>query len=119
MLVGLGTSGPIDRATLDELRVLVGPAHQTVIVNVYAPPGLTDGVNAALTTFARQHRDVELANWRDAIAWQLPLLAGDQIHPGSEGGKVYAAVVRDALQRLAEIPPLLRPNAHGLEPRTE
>ena len=119
VLVGLGTNGPIDRATLDELRELVGPAHQIVMVNVYAPRSWTDGVNTALTSFARQHRDVELANWRDAIAGQLPLLARDQIHPGSEGGGVYAAVVRDALQRLAEIPPLLRPNDYGLAPRPE
>ncbi len=119
VLVGLGTNGPIGRATLDELRTLVGPAHQIVVVNVYAPRGWTDGVNAALTSFARQHRDVELANWRDAIAGQLPLLARDQIHPGSEGGKIYAAVVRDALQRLAEIPPLLRPNDYGLAPQPE
>ncbi|MCY7325550.1 MAG: acetyltransferase [Microbacteriaceae bacterium] len=119
VLVGLGTNGPIDRATLDELRALVGPAHQIVMVNVYAPRSWTDGVNTALTSFARRHRDVELANWRDAIAGQLPLLARDQIHPGSEGGRVYAAVVRDALQRLAEIPPLLRPHDYGLAPRPE
>lgn len=119
VLVGLGTNGPIDRATLDQLRALVGPAHEIVMVNVYAPRGWTDGVNTALTAFARQHRDVELANWRDAIAGQLPLLARDQIHPGSEGGKVYAEVVRDALQRLAEIPPPLRPNDYGLAPRPE
>ena len=119
VLVGLGTNGPIDGATLDELRALVGPAHQIVVVNVHAPRGWTDGVNTALTSFARQHRDVELANWRDAIAGQLPLLARDQIHPGAEGGKVYASVVRDALQRLAEIPPLLRPNDYGLAPRPE
>lgn len=119
VLIGLGTNGPVDRATLDELRRLTGAAHQIVVVNVQAPRGWTEGVNAELTNFARQHRDVELANWRDAIATQLSLLSRDQIHPGSRGGRVYAAVVRDALQRLAEVPPLLRPNDYGLAPRPE
>lgn len=119
VLIGLGTNGPIDAATLEQLRRLVGGAHQIVVVNVQAPRGWSDGVNSALTTFAQQYRDVELANWRDAIAPQLSLLSSDQIHPGSRGGQVYANAVRDAVQRLAQIPPLLRPNDYGLAPRPE
>ncbi|MBC7725020.1 MAG: acyltransferase family protein [Burkholderiaceae bacterium] len=119
VLIGLGTNGPIDDVTLEGIRTELGAAHEIVVVNVQAPRGWTDGVNAELTTFAGRHRDVELANWRDAIAGNLSLLARDQIHPGGEGGAVYAAAVRDALQRLAEIPPLLRPGDYGLAPRPE
>ena len=85
-----------------------------MFVNVQAPRGWTDGVDATLAQYAQQYRDVELANWRDAIASQLGLLAHDQIHPGTRGGQIYAGVIKDALQRLAELPPLLGPNDYGL-----
>src|SRR5690606_9460234 len=105
LLLGLGTNGPIDRAALDRVRQVVGPDHQIVLVNVHAPRGWTPEVNSTLSYFAQQYRNVELANWRDAIAGKLHYLAGDQIHPGPRGGAVYASAVRDALQRLAELPP--------------
>lgn len=116
VVIGLGTNGPIDTAALDRLRELAGTEHQIVLVNVFAPRWWTDGVNANLSEFAQRYRDVELANWRDSIAGQLGLLAGDQIHPGSAGGRVYVGVVRDALQRLSELPPLLGPRDYGLAP---
>lgn len=114
IVIGLGTNGPIDRTSLDEARSVVGSRTQLVLVNVQAPRGWTDGVDATLSQYAQQYRDVELANWRDAIAGQLGLLAHDQIHPGSRGGQIYAGVIKDALQRLAELPPLLGPNDYGL-----
>lgn len=119
VLIGLGTNGPIDDVALERIRRSLGSTHKMVVVNVQAPRGWTDGVNEALSSFAGDHRDVELANWRDAISGQLSLLARDQIHPGGRGGEVYAGVVRDALQRLAEVPPLLRPSDYGLAPRPE
>jgi hypothetical protein len=114
IIVGLGTNGPIERASLDEARSVVGSRAQLVLVNVQAPRGWTEGVDATLSQYAQQYRDVELANWRDAIAGQLGLLARDQIHPGTRGGQIYAGVIKDALQRLAELPPLLGPNDYGL-----
>jgi peptidoglycan/LPS O-acetylase OafA/YrhL len=116
LIIGLGTNGPIDRASLEQVRQLVGPHTQIVLVNVEAPRGWTDGVDQALALFAQQYRNVELANWRDAISGHLDLLARDQIHPGTRGGQIYAGVIRDALQRLAELPPLLGPNEYGLAP---
>lgn len=116
LLIGLGTNGPIDASILTRLLSIVGPRHQIVVVNVQAPRGWVDGVNAELTTFAQEYRNVELANWKDAIAGQLGLLARDQIHPGARGGLIYVQAVTEALQRLAELPPRLGPNDYGLAP---
>ena len=109
LLIGLGTNGPIDRESLDQIRSIVGTSHEIVVVNVQAPRGWTDGVNDTLTRFAQQYRSVEVADWRDAISSRLDLLARDQIHPGSAGGVIYVRAVTDALQRLAQLPPLRSP----------
>ena len=116
VLLGLGTNGPIDVAALEQVREILGPKHQLILVSVQAPRGWTPGVNATLFVFAQQYRNVEIANWRDAIAGNLSLLARDRIHPGDAGGQIYAATVRDALQRLAELPPVLSANEYGLAP---
>jgi hypothetical protein len=116
LVIGLGTNGPIQRAALDQIRGIVGSRHQIVVVNVQAPRGWTDGVNATLTQFAQRYRNVELANWKDAIAGHLNLLARDQVHPGTQGGLIYVRALTDAMQRLAELPPVLGPNDYGLAP---
>jgi hypothetical protein len=106
LVLALGTNGPIDRDVLEEIRDLIGPDRLMVVVNVQAPRYWTAGVNQTLSSFALYYRDVEMANWHDAIQGKLNLLAGDQIHFGSAGAEVFSATIRDALQRLAELPPL-------------
>ena len=114
LLIGLGTNGPIDRQSLDQIRSIVGPRHEIVVVSVQAPRGWTDGVNDTLTRFAQQYRSVELANWQQDISTRLDLLARDQIHPGPAGGLIYVRAVTDALQRLADQPPARGPNHFGI-----
>ncbi len=104
VVVALGTNGPIDSATLDEVRDILGPERELVLVTTQAPRGWTDGVNAALTAFADRYRAVELSDWRSAIQPRLDLLAGDQIHPGATGGQVYAEALEAPLTRLATLP---------------
>lgn len=116
LLLGLGTNGPIDDEELEQVRNILGPDHQIVLVNVQAPRWWTPGVNDTLASFASRYRNVELANWQTAIAGRLDLLARDQIHPGDAGGAIYASTVREALQRLAELPPVLSAKEYGLAP---
>ena len=104
VVVGLGTNGSIDPATLDEVRELVGPERTLVLVTAQAPRGWTAGVNAHLTAFSERYRLVTLSDWRGAISPQLSLLARDQIHPGSAGGRVYVGALTAALQRIADLP---------------
>lgn len=107
VILALGTNGPFDAAVLDEVRAAI-EGRQLVVVSAQAPRGWTDGVNTQLVAFADAHRAVELADWRTGIQPRLELLAGDQIHPGPTGGEIYAAEVRAALQRLADLPPVVR-----------
>ena len=118
VVIGLGTNGPIAVETIDTVMSLVAPETLVVLVNVQAPRGWTPGVNDILSAYAQRKRNVELANWESAIQPQIGLLASDRIHPGGPiTGSIYAGAVRDAIQRLAELPPLLNPNDYGLSPR--
>jgi peptidoglycan/LPS O-acetylase OafA/YrhL len=117
LVLALGTNGPIDRDVLEQIRKLIGPDRQMVVVNVQAPRYWSAGVNVTLSAFALRYRDVELANWHDAIQPSLNLLAGDHIHFGSAGATIFSATIKDALQRLAELPPLRDDRADQSLPR--
>lgn len=104
LIVGLGTNGSIDVATLHEVRGILGSERQLILVSAQAPRGWIAGVNANLEAFADDYRNVVIADWRTAIAPQLNVLARDQIHPGPAGGRIYAGAVAAALQQLAELP---------------
>ncbi len=107
VVLGLGTNGSIDPQTLHDVRRLLGPDRALVLVSVQAPRGWIPGVNAHLSAFADDYRNVVLADWRAVIAPRLDLLAGDQVHPGSAGGRLYAGAIEDALQELADLPELV------------
>jgi peptidoglycan/LPS O-acetylase OafA/YrhL len=107
LVLGLGTNGWIKEGTLERVKSLIPPETLVVVVNVQAPREWTDDVNSVLEEFARKERNVELANWHDAIRPQIDVLADDQVHPGPTGSRIYCGAIADALQRLAELPPLL------------
>jgi hypothetical protein len=106
VVIALGTNGPIDRSTLEEVREILGPARELVVVNAQAPRGWIPGVNSELSSFARVYRNVELANWHSAIQPFLHEMARDQVHFGPIGADIFAGAVTDAVDRLAALPPL-------------
>jgi peptidoglycan/LPS O-acetylase OafA/YrhL len=106
VVIALGTNGPIERSTLEEVRDILGPTRELVVVNAQAPRGWIPGVNAELSTFARVYRNVELANWYGAIQPYLHEMARDQVHFGPIGAGIFAGAVADAVDRLAALPPL-------------
>ncbi len=111
LVLGLGTNGPVELGDLETVLDAVGPETLVVLVNAQAPRDWISGVNATLAEFARRERRVELANWHDAIAPRVNELADDQVHPGGPiSGGIYVTAIVDALQRLAELPPLRDPD---------
>ncbi len=113
LLVGLGTNGYISRQTLKQVRNLIGPQRQMILVNIQAPRPWEPSVNTILTSFAADYDNVELADWHHAIAPYISLLAPDQIHAGPTGAAIYARTVKAALVRLAALPPY--PNVTDFE----
>ncbi|MGU3645904.1 acyltransferase family protein [Microbacterium sp. C23T] len=102
VVVALGTNGAVDLSTLEQLADTVGPKRNLVLVNAYAPRDWIPGVNAELAAFADDHRNVIVADWSGAIAPHEDLLAGDRIHPGAAGGRIFADTVAAAVDELAD-----------------
>jgi len=118
LVLGLGTNGPIDVETLQEVKQIVGRRTEIVLVNVQAPRGWTPGVNDILGSYAQRLRTVELADWHAAIQPHLDVLAGDQIHAGGQaGGGIYVDELKAALLRLVDQPaPTGGPHMSGDKP---
>ena len=101
VVVGLGTNGPVERSDLTAILRVIGPSRELVVVNAFADRDWTPGVNATLAHFSAQRGRVVLADWSDAIAPHVDVLADDGIHPGPTGGAIYADAVAAAVDGLA------------------
>ena len=101
VVVALGTNGPVSAESLDQLTQIAGADRELILVNASAPRSWTAGVNAALAEFAASHSRVTLADWARAIEPHPELLAGDLIHPGDAGGRVFADAVATAVDAAA------------------
>ncbi|MDN8548036.1 acyltransferase family protein [Microbacterium sp. NM3R9] len=97
VVVGLGTNGPVSTETLQRIVDAAGPERSVILVTAFAPRDWIPGVNRDLTAFAAANPRVVIADWAGAIAGRTDLLAADQIHPGAEGGAVFARTVREAI----------------------
>jgi lysophospholipase L1-like esterase len=107
VVVGLGTNGPVTAAQIRELRRLIGPHRDLILINIFGPIPWESEVNAVLGAAARHDARVELANWHQAIAKRTSLLWPDAIHPRPSGAKVYARIVLAAIR--AELLPAPAP----------
>lgn len=99
VVVGLGTNGPIDAEALDELKQLAGE-RPLVLVDAHAERDWIPEVNTMLAAFSETNRGVTLARWDAGVSGTPEFLAEDGIHPGPEGGTVYADAIRAALTDL-------------------
>jgi hypothetical protein len=107
VVVGLGTNGPVTAAQIRELRHLIGPHRDLILINTFGPMPWESEVNGVLDAAARHDARVELADWHQAIAAHTGMLWPDEIHPRASGAKVYARVVLTAIR--AELLPAAAP----------
>jgi peptidoglycan/LPS O-acetylase OafA/YrhL len=115
VVIGLGTNGDVTPKQLRQLRHLIGPNRNLVLVNTFGPMPWEHEVNSALAAAARQGGHTEIANWNRAIAADPSLLWPDGIHPQPSGAKLYARVILAAVQAAlsrAQPPSCKQPQAH-------
>jgi len=68
VVVGLGTNGPVSAAQIRQLRRLIGPDRDLILVNTFGPMPWESSVNKVLDAAARHTAHVSLADWHAAIA---------------------------------------------------
>ncbi len=107
VVVGLGTNGPVSAAQIRQLRRLIGPNRDLILVNTFGPMPWESSVNTVLDAAARHTAHVSLADWHAAIAGHTGLLWPDGIHPQPSGARVYARIVLAAIQ--AQLPQTAMP----------
>ncbi|WP_396668846.1 acyltransferase family protein [Microbacterium sp. R86528] len=100
VVLALGTNGPIDAGSLDEMLDIAGPDRHVILVNAFAPRDWIPGVNADLAKVAEERPNVMVADWSSAIEDKTGMLAGDQIHPGEPGGRVFADTVAGVIEQV-------------------
>jgi len=98
VVVGLGTNGVVTSAQLRELRRIIGPERDLILVNTFGPQSWEHQVNDALAAAARKGSHTGVADWDDAIAAHTSLLWPDGVHPQPSGAKLYARVVLAAIK---------------------
>ena len=100
VVIGLATNGEVRTDQLQAILDYLGPERRLVLVTAYGPPHTTwiPGADQSIRDFAAVHPDqVQVAGWDEQIAGHTDLLAEDQVHPGADGGVIYAQAVVDAL----------------------
>jgi peptidoglycan/LPS O-acetylase OafA/YrhL len=102
VVVALGTNGPVNADALARVADIVGPDRSLVLVNAFAPRNWIEGVNADLAAFAASRPGVVVADWSSIAGAHTDTLAGDHIHPGSAGGRLFADTVASAVQSVED-----------------
>ncbi len=102
VVLGYGTNAGVqDEGLVRDLVRDLGPRRMIVLVSVYQYSRWVPETNATLARIADDADNVVLADWASAIADRTELLQSDQIHPGVEGGHLYAEVIGEAFEELA------------------
>ena len=101
VVVGLGANGPVSAAQDRQLRRLIGPDRDLVLVNTCGPMPWESSVDRVLDTAARDTAGEPGGLARGDRRSYRPALAG-RIHPQPSGAKVYARVVLAAI--VAQLP---------------
>lgn len=102
VVIALGTNGDVAPATFARIVADAGRGHRFIFVTAHAPRPWIAAVNAKIRGFATHRPRVALADW-DAATPRIKDFS-DGIHPGPQGGLVFATVIRSAITHLSGKP---------------
>jgi hypothetical protein len=97
VVVQIGENGPLGSDDIQELRRTLADVQRVVLVNVRVPRTWVAQTNDVLSRAVKAWPQARVADWYDASAG-ADLLYDDETHPTPQGRRVYARIVRRALQ---------------------
>ena len=97
VVVQIGENGPLGSDDIQELRRTLADVQRVVLVNVRVPRTWVAQTNDVLSRAVKDWPQARVADWYDASAG-ADRLYDDETHPTPQGRRVYARIVRRALQ---------------------
>jgi len=110
IVLQVGTNGPVSQEAYDEIMSYLPPeeVEQVIFLTVSAPRAWIEPNNALIWALQTRYSNVKVLDWAGFVASeQVPGLAGDGIHLGTEASKQwYANYIFDFSGRRDLVQPL-------------
>lgn len=110
IVIHVGTNGPVSQAAYDEIMSYLPPeeVEQVIFLTVSAPRSWIEPNNALIWGLQGRYPNVKVLDWAGfVVSGQVPGLAGDGIHLGTDAAKQwYANIIFDVMGRRDLIQPL-------------
>ena len=98
VIIQLGTNGPFTWEQLLNLHQFLGNPKQVIFINTRVPRPWEADVNSMLAKFVESTPNTTLVDWYTKSASQNGYFAQDGVHLTSEGSKVLASMIKEAIQ---------------------
>lgn len=99
VVLELGTNGPFNSHTLENLLESLSDVQRIVLVTARVPKGWEDSVNEKIKEAAGKFANVKVFDWHAASEGKEDYFYPDGVHLKPEGGRYYASLLADTLQR--------------------
>ena len=101
VVIALATNGTITEADTEAILKVVGKDRTLVYVTGFGPARTSwiPMANSEIERAAKKYPNVVVADWHAAVKDRTDLLAGDVVHPKTEGAHLYSQVIADACQK--------------------
>ncbi|MFY9480414.1 MAG: acyltransferase family protein [Ilumatobacteraceae bacterium] len=98
VIIHLGTNGPVDQATLDEIMVPLKDVDIVLMVTAYVPGRKWQGPNNELIrAMPEAYGNVRVLDWFKVAEAHPEYLYGDKVHLNNQGQRTYADLIMQAI----------------------
>ena len=98
VIIHLGTNGPVDQATLDEIMVPLKDVDIVLMVTAHVPTRkLQDSNNELIRAMPNAYGNVRVLDWFKVAEAHPEYLYGDKVHLNNQGQRTYADLIMQAI----------------------
>jgi hypothetical protein len=98
VIIHLGTNGPVDQETLDEIMVPLKDVDIVLMVTAHVPTRKwQDPNNELIRAMPNAYGNVRVLDWFKVAETHPEFLYGDKVHLNNEGQRVYADLIMQAI----------------------
>ena len=98
VIIHLGTNGPVDQETLDEIMVPLKDVDLVLMITAHVPTRSWQmSNNELIRAMPNAYGNVKVLDWFQIAEDHPEYLYGDKVHLNNEGQKVYADLIMQAI----------------------